>query len=276
MEVKYMKILAVDNEHLQLRLLCDAIHEAEPNAEVTAFSNSLKALEWAQKDPPSIAFLDINMPVLNGIQLAKELKRISPAVNLVFVTGFFEDYVLEALPLRFSGYLQKPVTAEAVATELNNLRFPVPAMSKSKRLTVRCFGTFEVFCDGKPVAFSRKKTKEFFAFLVDRRGSRLDMNTMCAALFEDASNDSNNKSILRKCIVDLRKSLEAIGAENVFLKNFNSYAIDPEAINCDYYDWEKNDPDAIRAFRGEYMSQYSWAETTLAGIMAPPEPGGRS
>ncbi len=40
----------------------------------------------------------------------------------------------------------------------------------------------------------------------------------------------------------------------------------PELIECDYYRWIEGDPVAINAFAGEYMSQYSWAEATLAGI----------
>lgn len=262
-----MKILAVDNEPLQLKLLSERIKEAEKGSEITTFNNSLLALEWAKEARPDIAFLDISMPVLNGIQLAKELKKLNPLINLVFVTGYFEDYVLDALPLRFSGYLQKPVTLEAVENELKNLRYPLPKRPTKSLLTVRCFGDFDVFYNGKTVDFSRKKTKEFLAFLIDRKGSRVDMNTLCAFLYDDASHEKNNKSDLRKCVVDLRNSLDAINATSVFIKEFNSYAINPELISCDYYDWEKNEPYAIRAFRGEYMSQYSWAETTLAGLI---------
>lgn len=262
-----MKILAVDNEPLQLKQLENMIRTAEPDADIWLFNNSVLALEWAKTEKIDIAFLDISMPVLNGIVLAKELKKLDPEVNLIFVTGFFEDYVLDALPLRFSGYLQKPVTADAVRNEIANLRYPIPAKKNGALLTVQCFGNFEVFKDGKPVDFARKKTKELFAFLVDRKGARVDMNTLCAFLYDDDSHEQNNKSDLRKCVVDLRGSLEAIGAESVFVKGFNSYGIDPELIRCDYYDWEKNEPYAIRAFRGEYMSQYSWAEVTLAGLV---------
>lgn len=262
-----MKILAVDNEPLQLKLLEEMIQIAEPSSEIHTFSNSVLALDWAKSEFPDIAFLDIDMPVLNGIQLAKELKKLKPEVNLVFVTGYFEDYVLEAIPLRFSGYLQKPVTSEAIANEIAHLRYPLPAKTEGSLLTVRCFGSFEVFHDGNPVAFSKQKTKEFFAFLVDRKGSRVDTNTICAYLYEDSLHEKNNKSDLRKCVADLRKSLDLIGAEAVFLKDFNSYAIDTKLISCDYYDWEKNEAYAIRAFHGEYMSQYSWAEPTLAGLL---------
>ena len=263
-----MKIMAVDNEPLQLRLLEETIAQVDASAQVTGFQNSLKALEWARAEQPDVAFLDIQMPVMNGIELARELKLSNPQVNLVFVTGYYEDYVLDAVPLHFSGYLQKPATAEAVAYELEHLRFPLPRPSQdSALLTVQCFGTFEVFCGGTPVHFARSKTKELFAYLVDRKGASVNTNALCANLYEDSAHEQRNKSDLRKCVVDLRESLKAIGAEEVFVHGFNSYSIAPALLDCDYYNWEKADPAAIRAFRGEYMAQYSWAEPTLAGIL---------
>lgn len=58
-----------------------------------------------------------------------------------------------------------------------------------------------------------------------------------------------------------------MNADAVFIKGWDSYAIDTFFIECDYYDWEKNEPYAVRAFHGEYMSQYSWAEDTLGALM---------
>lgn len=262
-----MKILAVDDELLHLRQLERSIRDAVPDCELTCFLNPVEALAWAESCTPEIAFLDIQMPVLNGIALAKELKRSIPRINLIFVTGFYREYVIDALPLYFSGYLQKPVTAEDVAREMENLRFPISKPEVQAVLTVQCFGNFEVFCGGKAVRFARSKTKELLAYLVDRKGARVNGNEICAVLYEDGNREGNNKASLRKCVSDLRTVLRGIGADGVFLKGFDSYALDTSGLQCDYYDWEKNEPYAVRAFHGEYMSQYSWAEKTLAGIL---------
>lgn len=262
-----MKILAVDDEPIQLKLLQRAIRAAVPNCELSAFGNPVQALQWAEKEQPEIAFLDIQMPIMDGIVLGKELKKRYPHINLIFVTGYYEEYVFEAIPLHFSGYLQKPVTEEAVALEMQQLRFPLIKEEQDKLLTVRCFGNFEVFYQGKPVVFSRYKTKELFAFLIDRKGSTCNGATLCSILYENDENHESHKSNLRKCVADLRAVLKAFDAEDVFLKGFDSYAIDPSLLECDYFDWEKNEPYAVRAFHGEYMSQYSWAEETLAGIL---------
>ena len=262
-----MKILAVDDEAVQLRLLERSIREAAPGCELYASANPADALCWAEENRPEVAFCDIQMPVMNGIALGKALKRLDPQINLVFVTGYYEEYAAEAAPLRYSGYLQKPATAEGVRSELADLRYPLPKPETQKLLTVRCFGNFEVFCGSEPVNFRRSKTKELFAYLVDRRGAQVNGSEICAVLYEDERSEKNSKSDLRKCVADLRQTLEELHAEAVFRKGFDRYSVDAALLQCDYYDWAKNEAYAVRAFRGEYMRQYSWSEATLTNII---------
>lgn len=50
------------------------------------------------------------------------------------------------------------------------------------------------------------------------------------------------------------------GIEDIFIKSWNNYSIDPTKISCDYYDWLNNKPEGIQAYNGEYMKQYDWAK----------------
>lgn len=61
--------------------------------------------------------------------------------------------------------------------------------------------------------------------------------------------------------------LAQIGQEHVFFHEKNSYSIDVSKVKCDYYDYLKGDEQAQRAFQQEYMSQYSWADMTLASLL---------
>lgn len=262
-----MKIIAVDDEPMQLKMLEKSILKAVPDCELTSFGNSVTALEWAEEHQPDVVFSDIQMPVMSGIELAKKIKKLYPHTNIVFVTGFYEDYAVEAMTMHFSGYLQKPATAEAVAHEMQNLRYPLPVKQHPQTLKVQCFGNFEVYADGKPLRFERHKTKELLAYLVDRHGVQVNNNEICAAIYEDSTNDFNNKADLRKCSADLKKTLQSVGLGDLFIKGFNTYSLNLSMLFCDYYDWEKGEAYAIRSFHGEYMSQYSWAEATLADIM---------
>lgn len=264
-----MKILAVDDEWNQLGLLKRSITEAIPDCELHCCQNPVLALAWVkenEENAPDIAFLDINMPVMTGIMLGKELKKLNPKTNLIFVTGFYEEYVLEAVPRQFYGYLPKPVTTEGVLYGMNHLCSPVWSPKQRKSIQVHCFGDFKVFYKGQEVSFSHQKTKELFAYLIDQKGKNVNSNTICAAIYGQERSGGYPWIKLRKCICELRRALKAVGAEAAFVRGFDSYAIDPALIDCDFYDWENNEHYAVRAFCGEYMNQYSWAEHTLGDL----------
>ena len=155
---KQLNILAVDDEKIMLERLCRCIKEADEDAKVVAFRNSTDALNYFKENAIDIAFLDIQMRKMTGMELAREMKLIRPMTNIIFVTGY-NEYIFEAVAdIRCSGYLLKPVTAKQVANELENLRNPIETKTPSG-LQVQCFGNVEVFADGKAVNFASAKTK---------------------------------------------------------------------------------------------------------------------
>ena len=247
-----MRILLVDDEKLQLSRLEKAVKEALPEAEILSFINPVEALEASKKSTIDIAFLDIEMPLLNGIQLGKKLKALNPIVNIIIVTAY-EHYAIESYSLHASGYVLKPATKAKVIEEIANLRNPIP-LFKSERIQVKCFGNFEVFYDGKPLDFAYSKSKEVFAYLIDREGAAVSVNELSAVLWEE-----DHKSYLRNLIADIQATLRKVGAEGVFYKRYSECFIDVSMVDCDAYRYKKGDPNALNAYRGEYMAQYPWA-----------------
>lgn len=247
-----MKILVVDDEKLQLLRLEESVKNVLKDSEVVAYTNPLKALEENKNNQIDITFLDIEMPGLNGIMLAKKLKSINPKINIIFVTAY-DNYAIDAMQIHASGYISKPVNESKVQKEVDGLRYPIE-LHTSKKLKIKCFGNFEVFYDGKPLRFSYSKSKEVFAYLVDREGSTVNVNELNAVMWEE-----DHKSYLRNLLSDIQKTLKAIDCEDVFVKNHNGYAIDTSKVECDAYEYKNNNPDAIRMYRGEYLIQYSWA-----------------
>ena len=169
---------------------------------------------------------------------------------------------MEAMRERPSGYVLKPATADKIREEINNLRYPLEKNDRSQ-LYVQCFGNFEIFYRKVPVSFSYHKTKELFAYLIDRRGAACNTETLCAVLWEDQSDVENQKKYLRKLIADLSHTLEGIGAGDVFLKSRNQFAVAADKIDCDYYRMLKGDTSAINQYTGEYMAQFEWAVMDL-------------
>jgi len=253
-----VKILAIDDNESALKLLTSSITEARSSAQIFAFSKPSELLTFAKDNPCDIAFLDIKMWGMNGLALAKELKELNPVINIIFVTAY-SKYSTEAFGLYPSGYILKPVTKEAVEREINNLRH-LPNQKNSARLYAQTFGNFDVFSYGIALKFSYSKTKELLAYLINRNGAAVNMNELCAVLWEEKPDTENLKAYLRKLISDLIKTLNAAGADDIVLKRHNSIAIIPDKIICDSYRFMKGDPACVNAYAGEYMTQYSWAE----------------
>lgn len=255
-----MRILAVDDEKIALEGLVSAIKEVEPQAEIYSFQKAGEALEFYRTNACEVAFLDIQMRNMSGIDLAKEMKLLNPGVNIIFATGYGE-YREEAFDMHASGYLTKPVTPQKVRKELDNLRHPIPTENK-KRIQFVTFGNFEVYVDGKPLRFKYDRTKEMLAYLVDRNGAYCTNAEIMAALWEDEKRSSYFGN-LRKDLLDTFKEK---GCEDVIDAGWGKLRVKREKADCDYYDWCEGKIQAINQYMGEYMAQYSWAEFTNAAL----------
>lgn len=256
-----MIIYAIDDEKNALEYITRKIKSAEPEAEVYSFNNALEAIESAKKIPFDVAFMDIQMPEIDGITLAKKFKKINPKSNMIFVTGYSE-YTMDAFSVDASGYLLKPATKEQVRHALDNLRYPL-AVPGGPDVCVQCFGDFEIFVDQKPVHFKYAKSKEVIAYLVDRKGAMCSNGEVIVNLWDD---DDDHSAYYRSLMKDIADTFKGLGVEDIFNRERAGASIITDKIRCDYYDYLKGTPDGINAYKGEYMLQYSWAETTGAAL----------
>ena len=212
-------------------------------------------MDFSEATLIDIAFLDINMRFIDGITMAKKLLSLYPSCNIVFCTGYTE-YALDALGTYCSDYILKPISPEKIKKATKHLRYPLP--EEKHRLELRCFGNFDVLCDGKPVAFKYKKTRELLAYLTDRGGAEATTQEIMAAIFEE-----NKPSYFGNIRLDLLDTLADLGVPEVVSAAYGRMRLVREQVTCDYFDYldGKN-----AAFRGEYMTQYSFAEATCAAL----------
>lgn len=251
-----MNYLLVDDEPLQLKELFSVLQCIRPEAELYPFTWPLDVLEEARSRPMDVAFLDIQMGGMTGLELALQLKRLKPDIHIIFITGY-SQYALDAFAMHATGYLLKPVSKEAVSRELT---FIYQGRQPEHRIEVKTFGGFDLYVDGRLVKFGRAKSKELLAYLVDRRGSSVTTAEAYAVLFEDARDTLSGKSYFRTILSEMIHTLKTAHAEGMLRKGRNSYAVIPEQFDCDYYRFLQGDPIAVNAFQNDYMPAYSWAE----------------
>ena len=253
-----MNILITDDEAILRVSLADALERVSPGNEIDFAEDYDTAISRIRETHYDIAFCDIQMPGKNGLDLTGSNKRMSPRTNIIIVTAYSE-YALDAFKLFVSGYILKPVKDADLAAALDNLRI-APAPPPEKKLDIRCFGNFEVFIDGKPMYFHRKRSKEILAYLVCLRGASAGRDEICGNVFE--YQEATDKMIANfKIIVHtLKKDLEKHGVGEFLIHSQNRYSIDTDLVTCDYFDYLTGRSTAQNTYHGEFMTQYSWAE----------------
>ena len=253
-----MTVFAVDTEREALDALSGQILSLQPGAELHTFESSLDALAQAREQEVDVAFLNPDMPELTGTDLGQYLKELNPFVNLIYTAGNVDD-AARAFAQHASGYLLKPVVKQSVQKEMEDLRYP-EERKKHKRVFAQTFGNFELFVDGKPVAFKYTRTKEIVAILINNRGAQTTNGEIIACLWEDDGDPEKKQSYLSNLRQDLQNTFSRLKLNGIIIKQRGSLAIATERIECDLYDWLEKKQDSAYHYLGDYMNQYSWPE----------------
>ena len=116
-------IIMVDDNAVVLNGSLPIIEEVIPNASVTGFTKPSEAIEYAKAKRVALAFLDIEMGSISGLDVCRELLEINPHTNVVYLTAY-GNYSLDAWSTGACGFVLKPITPEGVKEQLKKLRYP--------------------------------------------------------------------------------------------------------------------------------------------------------
>lgn len=254
-----MRIIIVDDEVEALKtFLAEIINEHD--IDYKFFGSDPSAIfEYLSLNSIDAAFLDIRMPDIDGIELAKRLIDLNHSLKIVFITGLSlaETDLPEEVRERTIGFLYKPYDSTTLKKYLSLIE------GKKRMLKVETFDTFDCFIDGKLLKFSSSKSKELFALLIAYKGHSLTMNDAISQLWPDVDMEKS-KILYRDAVWRLRKTLNDI---NIPCVNWGRamLILDRSLISCDYWDFlatgEGN-------YRGEFCKNYDWSIDYLAELDA--------
>ena len=117
-------VILVDDREIVLAGALPILEEVLPNATITGFLRPSEAIDYAKINRIALAFLDIELGKLNGLELCRRLLEINPRTNVIYLTAYSE-YAVPAWTTGASGYMLKPITAKGVRDQLKNLRYPL-------------------------------------------------------------------------------------------------------------------------------------------------------
>lgn len=136
----------------------------------------------------------------------------------------------------------------------------------SPAIYIRTFGYFDVFVNDKPIAFRVQKTKELFALLVDRRGGYISSDEAISYLWPEEPSSPVTLARYRKVALRLKNILEEYGIPQVVEAVDGKRRIATDQVQCDLYDYLSGKPEYTKLFKGGYLNNYSWGETTLGEL----------
>jgi len=242
--------------------------------------NPRAALAQVTEGRPDLLFLDIDMPHLNGIELALKIQELVDGVTIVFVTAH-SQYALEAFQAYPLDFILKPVDEDRFRQTMNKVLERLgdrrKAAGEEQAVRIHCFGSFEILTGADRVnlvPLRSKKMKEVFAYLIQRFEKSVSREELLDRFFE-GKKDKNAVNYLHVIIYNLRNLLEehGISRKQVFIDR--DYTLNVSPGSCDYIDFTKfirnkeniNEHNVnhveglINSYRGAYLEEeeYNWA-----------------
>lgn len=276
-----IRAILVDDEPLALQHMEKVLHEMGTVKVVQAFSNIGTALKEMRQLDFQVAFLDIDMPGLNGLDFAEIIQEWNKDIYIVFVTAY-RDYAIQAFELDSIDYVMKPVmknrltkTIARIQDQLHlNAQKPVLTQHPSPTVKIICFDELTVFHNEIPVKWKTAKVKELFAFFISNLSSYMNRDILIDLLWPE-TDYAKAKIQLHTAISHLRKTLESIGFPGALTFSNQSYALVLQNFQCDAIDLEQalDEHDSInqaniqlfeqlvQQYNGDYLEKngYGWA-----------------
>ena len=122
-----LNVLLVDDEPVIVTGGIPVLREAMPNANIIGFTKPSQALAFLRENPVALVFLDIELGRTSGLELCREMLRLKPRTNVIYLTAF-REYSFDAWETGACGFLLKPLETKTVRAQLSRLRYSVKGL----------------------------------------------------------------------------------------------------------------------------------------------------
>ena len=271
-----MNILIVDDEVDTLNEINFYVKKHEAFDYVVTCTNPLQALEEVEKLQFDAALLDIEMPVMNGLELAEQLLNISSDMKVVFITAY-NSYATEAFDVNAIDYVLKPIREERLVKALDRLvnkgRNNLQEKVGRPNISIYTLGKFVVKIGEEVVKWNRKKSTELFAYLLENREMPIHKEKLCDLLWPDLE---PKKALvnLQSTIYSIRKLLREYDSREVTIKYIgDNYLLCIKGVYIDTVEFENTLKQALdredelllrkalNIYKEDYLEEEGWLWT---------------
>lgn len=279
-----LNVLVVDDEYLAVFRLKEMLKKLAPSGMeldlIGEFLMPNEAIKVAERTTVHIAFLDIEMPGMDGFQLADELLRLQPQMYIVFTTAY-KDYAIKAFEINAIDYLLKPVTSNRLEITLNRIAsFPMIPEGQGHPTFKPKLGCFQKLhyrdeC-GVQQLFPWKtlKAQELFSYLLLYRDKVINKQVLIDLLWPQYNLEKATTQ-LHTAIYQIRKVMKEAAMHIEIKYAEGGYSLVVGEVDIDVQLWEtavKQAPaltphtveqhaEIMNMYQGHFLEQsaYSWA-----------------
>lgn len=235
-----LRAIVVDDERPALNLLAKLLREREGVQVIACYTDPIELLEHVVELAPDVVFLDIEMPEMDGLELASRLLEQEMDTEIVFVTAY-RQYAIDAFRVQALDYLLKPAEPRLLDETIERVRKlrQAAALSRPEESEARivCFGGLELVREAGPIRFVTSKTEELLAYLLVHRGKAISMWALCESLWPNADLEKS-KHNLHTTAYRLKKTLREQGIQINISTRRGYYYLECEE-SCDYIRFER-------------------------------------
>ena len=257
-----MKAIIVEDESFMMTAFDRMSANIEDLQIVGRFDCAEDAVTFSETDQFELAFLDIELPEMNGIECAKILREKNPELLIVFITAY-DSYIRESNQIEADYYLLKPYKEENLRKIMDNMR--ILSQRQKKHVYIETFGRFLVKKDGTPIPLVGK-AKEILALIVANCGKEISNEEIYSTIWELREYSNVNMKVYYNALSRLKKNLEKYGLQDLIISTSRGQMANVAIFDCDYYSWKGNNKSGP-PFEGEFLKEYPWGEYILGEII---------
>lgn len=273
-----METILIDEEQTELELLQKKITQLSSVKVLGAFTDPHEGLIEVSRKQPDILFLDICIPEVNWMKVAKQLKKAIPDMQIVFLATL-DKYALEAFDIQADDYLLKPVDYSRLKQAMVKVTSKLSQQKSAPRQMVGCFQSLhfryeESNQDIVDIHWRTSKAREIFSYLVHKRGKLVRKDVLVDLFWSDMPvKEAYNQ--LYSTIYQIRKTIKSINYNIQIVNREDSYRLLLNDCLVDVDMWERgietnpvitsenieSHKNWLLLYRGDYFEaeNYMWA-----------------
>ena len=240
-EIGMIRVLLIDDEK-------PALEEMEYQLKKFSFieiagmiQDAREVLTKLDEVKPDAVFLDIDMPNINGLELALKIQELQEHIIIIFVTAYAQ-YALESFKAYPLDYIVKPASEKRLSRTMEHLfeqyKLQTDRLGCHTEAAIHCFGDFEALSENEALKFATRQVREMMAYLICYYEKNISREELIQKIF-GGTEDKKTVNLLHVTAYNLRRTLCGAKISRDHICITGNYKLRIADGICDYVDFSK-------------------------------------